>query len=143
MRKKPEQNGTQIAKISSPRARKVLKALLENETVRGAARAAGVSPGAVYRLLKNRAFIEALEGGRKAVFADTLGRLKVSAAAAVDRLSGIVAGKDTEEARKAASTLLGLALKAHELIEVEEKIAELEGIVAAAGPPSKRGGDGE
>jgi AcrR family transcriptional regulator len=118
----------------------VLRALLENETVRGAARAAGVSPGAVYRLLKNPAFADALETGRKEVFSDALRRLKGSASAAIDRLVAIVEGKDAEEARKAAGTLLTLSLKAHELIDVEGKIAELEGLVAAAAPPPKNFG---
>jgi AcrR family transcriptional regulator len=120
----------------------VLEALLENETVRGAARAAGVSPGAVYRLLKNSAFSAALEAGRKEVFSDALRRLKGSANAAIDRLVGIVEGQDPEEARKAAGTLLAMSLKAHELIEVEGKIAELEGLVAAAAPPPKTGAGG-
>ena len=129
-------------KISSPRARKVLKALLENETVRGAARAANVSPGAVYRLLKNPAFAEALEAGRKEVFSDALRRLKGSASVAIDRLVAIIEGKDAEGARKAAGTLLTLSLKAHELIELEATVEELEGLVAAAAPPPKYGGSG-
>jgi transposase-like protein len=137
-----QRNATVSRKRPGGARARALHGLLAGQTVAAAARSAGVNPSTVFRWLKDSGFSEALEAGRKAVFADSLGRLKVSAAASIDRLSAIVAGKDTGEARKAASTLLGLALKAHELIEVDEKIAELERIVGAAAPPSKAGPEG-
>jgi transposase-like protein len=116
---------------------RVLQGLLSGQTVAAAARSAGINRGTVHRWLKDPAFCDALEEGRKEVFSDALHRLKGSANAAIDRLVKIVEGKDEERARRAAGTLLTLSLKAHELIELEAEVRNLEGIVAAAAPPPK------
>lgn len=142
MRKKVAQNDTKTAEIGSRRAKKVLAALLETGNVTEAAAIAGVGRSTVYRLLRTPAFSASLERARSAAFSDALGRLKASASAAVERLTTIVKGQDPEEARRAAATLLTLSLRAHELIDVESRIVELEALVAAAAPPSKHSGGG-
>ena len=125
-----KRNRTVSRKKLSLRAQTVLRALLENETIRAAARAAGVSPGVVYRLLKDPAFTEALEAARRACFDEALGKLKGSSAKAVDRLVHIMGMDDIAEARRAAQAIITLTLRAAETIEIEQRLGALERRVA-------------
>lgn len=134
MQKKRDRHGTNAERnrtlfkkrTLSPKARVVLRAMLESDSVRGAARAAGVSPGLIYRLLKDDGFTDALEKGRSVAFDEALSKLRGSAGRAVDKLAAIVGMADIGEARRAATAILTLTLRSAELIEVEKRIAELE-----------------
>jgi len=119
-------NRTVSGKTLSIRAQTVLGALLENENIRAAARAAGVSPGVVYRLLKDPVFTEALEAARRACFDEALGKLKGSSAKAVDRLVCIMGTDDIAEARRAAQAIITLTLRAAETIDIEQRLSVLE-----------------
>lgn len=110
----------------TPRQERLLAALIEAPNVEAAAKRAGVSRGSVYNWLRDPTFKAALVRRQGEVFGDALRGLKVAMAAAVSRMVGLLASKDDRLALMAAREVLATALRAHEAIDVEERLAEVE-----------------
>ena len=105
----------------------VLAALAAGRTVLEAAKASGVSERTVARRLSEPAFCERLNAARAALFDQTLGKLANAAAAAVDALATLMAEGPPSVRLGAARAVLELGTKLRESVELERRIAILEG----------------
>jgi transposase len=123
----PEQNCALTA-----RQERVLAAILQTPSVESAAKRAGVSRGTIYNWMGNPTFKAALSRRQAELFGAALGQLKMATAAAVKRLADLVAAKDDRLALMAAREILGTALRAHEAVDVEQRLADIEQRLNAA-----------
>jgi hypothetical protein len=112
----------------SARQARTIRALLSESTIEGAAKAAGVSRAIIYVWEKEPAFATALREARDAAFRSGLDELRAATSKAVRVLAGLLEAKREETRRLAATTILGLGLKGHEIIEIEERLRRLEDI---------------
>jgi hypothetical protein len=111
-----------------PRKREVaIAALLSHPTVEAAAAAARVSERTLRLWLRDPEFIAEYRTARRTVLEAATGRLQQAAGQAVDALlRNLTCGRPAAEIR-AAATILQLAHQAVELVELEQRVAELEG----------------
>ena len=102
--------------------------LIAGGTRATAAKAAGVSGRTLDRWLAEPGFKGELDAARSRTFNDALAGLKGRAGRAVETLGGLLNSKRESERRHAAVELLGFALKAHEFLDLEARIAILESL---------------
>lgn len=107
---------------------KGLAALLAEPTIESAARAARISKETLYQWMKEPDFKAALDGARHLLFGDGLASLKAAMGEAVEALRQALNEPDATVANKitAATKLIELALRSHETLEVEARLAALE-----------------
>lgn len=112
----------------SQKQEKALSALLTEPTIRAAALCAGVSERQLHRYLSEEGFRQAYEQARGEAFNAALSSLQVGAGAAVSLLRELIqSDAETPVVRlNAATKLLAFSIKARELQDVEERLAELE-----------------
>jgi AcrR family transcriptional regulator len=105
---------------------RAVAALLAHPTVAQAAAAAGVSERSLYNWFKEPAFLKAYREGRRQLVEAALGQLQRATAQAVRTLvRNLKAAKASDQVRSALG-ILDRAVKAVELIDLEERVAELE-----------------
>jgi len=106
----------------------ILSALMAYPTKTAAAKALGISRGALYRQLAEPELKEAYEQLRAAAIADATDSLQTVAEQAVSVLHEIAndPGVVPNVRVSAASKLLDTAIKAHELQDVMQRLAALE-----------------
>jgi phage terminase small subunit len=105
---------------------RAVAALLAHPTVARAAAAAGVSERSVYHWLKEPTFLKAYREGRRQLVEAALGQLQRATAQAVRTLvRNLKAVKASDQVRSALG-ILDRAVKGVELIDLEERVAELE-----------------
>ena len=108
------------------RQEKVIRAVLECRSIEEACKTAGVSKSLYYKWLKIPAFAEALKTARETVTAEALNRLERSLGRAVDTLVRLLNSKSEGVRRYVANDIITHFLKARELRELEERMANLE-----------------
>lgn len=116
----------------TPRKERALAALLEASSMDTAAKRAGVCRTTLYSWLEDEPFQSELRRRQSAVFRDALLRLKAAVGSATAKLVELVASADERVALVAAREILGSALRAHEALEVEERLVALETRLATA-----------
>ncbi|HEY7184456.1 MAG TPA: hypothetical protein VIC84_23670 [Blastocatellia bacterium] len=124
------QNGTD--RKLTPRQERAIEALLETSSVSEAAKVSRVGRRSLYRWLADPGFLAALREARAKVFDRTIEALSVAAKLAVDVLREVMsdeksAAAETASVRvRAARVALGAMLRAHGLIELEERMRLVE-----------------
>ena len=111
---------------------KALACLLTEPTIEAAAKAAKVSKTILYEWLKQPTFKAALDEARHLLFGDGLATLKASLKEGVATLRAALNDPLATVANKitAATKLIELALRSHEVLEVETRLQALEAQVA-------------
>ncbi len=107
---------------------KALACLLAEPTIQEAAKAAGVSRQKLYDWLKQPDFKAALDEAKQLLFNDGLSTLKASMTDGIATLRSSLTDPDATVANRitAATKLIELALRCHEALEVETRLAALE-----------------
>lgn len=111
-----------------------IAALLTQRNIEEAARATGISVKTLLRWQKLPEFKAAYRAARREAFSQTLARLQQAANPAVTTLLKMMVDQNAPAASRvrAADSVLDHARKAMETDDMEERIAELERIAAAA-----------
>jgi hypothetical protein len=109
----------------------LIAALLTEPTHAAAAARTGVGEATLHRWLRRPAFRDAYRAARRRVLEAALSRLQQSAGKAVEALErNLACGNPAHEVR-AALGILDQAVKAAELLDLAERLEELERQVAA------------
>lgn len=117
----------------SRRHESVLLALLSNPKISEAARVAGVNESTVWRLMQRDDFQTRFREAQGKVFDGALGSLQGATTAAVDCLiRNLSCGTPSAEVA-AAKTVLDFTMKARELLDLGERVKELERRTALRG----------
>ena len=129
-------------KRPSARQQRAIEALITEPTTRAAAKAAKVSEATIWRWLTDPIFSTAYKDARSQLLESTLTALQAKGQAAVEALADVMTNAvEYPSARvSAARTILEMTLKAREVLEVEERLREVEAKLAAQTAPAvKRG----
>jgi hypothetical protein len=112
----------------TPKQTQTIRALLKCKTQAEAARKAGVGQNTIWRWFQEPAFIEAYRAASARSLDAAVGALQAACGEAVELLRDVMADKTAHVGAKvsAARSVLEIAIRAKELIEHEERIAELE-----------------
>lgn len=111
----------------SAQQKRVVIALLEEASVRDAARSAGVSEQTIYRWLHLPNFAEAKEAAERAQLAMATGQLLARSALAARTLEELLGDDNPPAVRlRAAQVILDYAVRAVEAKELERRLRELE-----------------
>jgi len=107
---------------------RAISALLQAETIRDAAKEAGLAEATLHRYLKDEAFRSAYREAKREVVDQAVCQLQRSAGKAVKALSSIIDEQDAPASARvsAAKTILEMAMKAVEIEDLEQRIAKLE-----------------
>jgi DNA-binding transcriptional MerR regulator len=108
------------------RAQKALAALLGEPTLARAARTAGVSERTLRYWLRKPAFLRAYRQARRQVLEAAVGQLQRAAGRAVRTLVKALATEKASDRIRAALGILDRGLRGAELLDMEERLAELE-----------------
>lgn len=103
-------------------------ALLSSRSIEEAAQAAEVDPRTLYRWLKDPAFAAKYREGKKAAYAQAIGRLHQMTTAAVTTLGKVMVDSGTPASTRvrAADSILNHVAKAIELEDIEARVTALE-----------------
>jgi hypothetical protein len=108
-----------------------IAALLTSPSIEAAATAARVAEKTLRLWLKDQSFLSAYREARRRVLETAVGRMQQAAGGAVDALvRNLTCGRPGDEI-KAAGIILQLGTQAVELMDVEERLAALEGRVSS------------
>lgn len=102
-------------------------ALAGGASLTDAASLAGVSPRTVRRRLRDPAFRRRLQRLRDNLTSQAIGLLSRHAAKAVDVLAKELDSKNVKHRIGSAKTLLQLLLRGRELVDLQDRVADLEG----------------
>lgn len=112
----------------SRKQEQVIAALLQSESIAGAAAGCGIAEATLYRWLKEPTFQEAYRHARRAIVQQAIVQVQAATSTAVTTLVAVMndpgAGPSSKVA--AARTILETAIKAVELEDLEARIAALE-----------------
>jgi len=103
-------------------------ALLASSTVEDAARSSGISRTTLYAYLDDDGFRRELADARARMFRDGLDELRAATLAATRTLTALLGSKNENTRRLAAASILAVALKANEAVDVEARLRALEDI---------------
>ncbi|MBI3967134.1 MAG: hypothetical protein HY329_15975 [Chloroflexi bacterium] len=107
--------------------------LASGSTIKDAAAKAGMSESTAHRRLEDRAFQSAVAEARKAMLSRTVGLLADATTEAVSALRrNLACGAPSTEVR-AAVAILEQSVKVAELVELEQRVTELEAKLATQG----------
>ena len=111
---------------------RAIAALLQAETIREAAKEAGLAEATLHRYLKDDVFKAAYREAKREVVEHAICQLQRSAGKAVKALSAIIDEQEAPASARvsAAKTILEMAMKAVEIQDLEKRITELEKRVA-------------
>lgn len=126
--KKHERKAKADALILTPKQEAAIFALLEAGTIENAALAVGVSRTSLWAWMKIEPFRDKLADARAELFREGMGSLKGSMGKAAAVLVKLMDSKSENIRRLAAVEILSLSLKAHETLEIEERLSRLERI---------------
>jgi hypothetical protein len=113
-------------------------ALASGQSVREAARTAGIGERTAFRRTAETGFKLAVAHARSALLARAVGQLADAATAAVETLRGLLAAEAETVRLGAARSILDAAMRGSELIDLAERVECLEA-QAAASEPGRRG----
>jgi hypothetical protein len=100
--------------------------LLTEPTVQAAADKAGVGVATLGRWLQSRAFRAAYHAARRQVLAGTVQALVLASTDAVAVLAAELKGAKAGDRIRAAEKILGLALRAESLVNLDDRLSALE-----------------
>lgn len=126
------ESGSELGKLSQPQL-KAIVALLETRTVEDAAKKAGVGVRTLYRwLAEDEEFNARLRYTEDFLIGGAVRRLLGLNTRAIDVLRDILNDEEVSDSvrLRAATTSLEMTLKLRELRNVEERLAEIERILA-------------
>lgn len=108
-----------------------IAALLHSESIRDAAKEAGIAEATLHRYLKDESFKAEYHAAKREVINHAICRLQQSAGKAVKALVEISESKGAPASARvsAARTILEISMKAIEFEDLEKRIAALEKIV--------------
>lgn len=125
-----DRNGTGRKKPSgdtlAARHERARLALLASPTVEDAAKRSGISRTTLYGYLADPTFRAELMTARAALFRDGLAELRATTTKATRTLAELLNSRREDTRRLAAAAILTLALRAHEAVEVEDRLRRLE-----------------
>ena len=107
---------------------RAISALLQAESLREAAKGAGISETTLHRWLKDEAFQTAYRAAKREVVNHAICRLQRSSGQAVETLEGVMKDEDNPATSRvsAAKIILEMALKGVEVEDLEKRIVNLE-----------------
>jgi hypothetical protein len=116
----------------------LLTALASGQSVKSAARAAGVSERTAFRRVADPVFRQAVSQARAELLARAVGLLADSATEAAKTLRALLAAESEGVRVRAAVALLDAAMRGVELIDLAERLTALEKQAAASEPAGRR-----
>lgn len=120
------------ARISARQA-KAIRAICEGRSLALAASAANVNPATLFRWRQEPVFLAALQSARDAAFSESLETIRRSASTAAATVESLMQSKNDPTLRLAAAkAILSSALRTHELLGLEQRIAALEESIGGA-----------
>ena len=106
---------------------RAISAVLEMPTVESAMKKAGVSRSIYYAWIRqDKTFRDELNTRRQELYETSLNDLKAVLGEAVAELQRLIAAKDPRVRMAAVKTAMDAAMKAHEQLEVNERLSALE-----------------
>jgi hypothetical protein len=107
---------------------RAIAALCQEPTTRAAAKKARVGEKTLWRWLNDPAFSEAYQRARSKLLQDTLTAVQAAGIEALETLRDVMAAKSVSASARvsAARTVLEMALRGREVIEVEQRLQALE-----------------
>lgn len=110
---------------------RAISALLQAESIREAAKVAGIAEATLHRWLKDENFQTAYRTAKREVVNHTICRLQRASGKAVETLEAVMKGADNPATSRvsAAKIILEMALKGVEVEDLERRIADLEKFV--------------
>ena len=110
---------------------RAIAALLHSESIREAAKEAGLAEATLHRYLKDESFRDAYRAVKREIIDHAICHLQRSSGKAVKALVGVIEDKETPASARvsAAKTILEMSLKAVECEDLEKRIAHLEDVV--------------
>lgn len=108
-----------------------IAALLHSESIRDAAKEAGIAEATLHRYLKDESFKAEYQAAKREVINHAICRLQQSAGKAVKALVEISGDEKAPASARvsAARTILEISMKAIEFEDLEKRIAALEKII--------------
>lgn len=116
------------AKLTQNQLR-VIRCILETNSLEGASRRAKVSRSSIYNWLKDETFRKRLRKERDTLFYESLDLLKQATREAVNVLINLLKSKNETTRRLVAREILNQSLRITEIRDLEERISEIEQIV--------------
>jgi AcrR family transcriptional regulator len=108
---------------------KVLAALIETSSVRDAAKKSGIAEATVYRYLQDKEFLAEYRNARRQTVESAIAQMQNAATAAVYKLTELMNCENPAVAARCAQIILDNAIKGVELIDVVERLENLEDAV--------------
>ena len=123
-------NSENISKVLKERQIRALPIILGAKSLEEGCRQAKITSTTFRSWLNDYPeFKQALEDGRNQLVADAMTRLRQGIGKAVDKLLILIDSESEEIARKAATSVIEMALKLRESEEVEQRIESIEKII--------------
>lgn len=113
---------------------KTIETILKSDTIEEASRNAPACKATIYKWLKDPTFRKTLSQARDEIFRESLDTIKQASKQAVEKLIGFLNSEDDLNQRFAVKEILSMGFRIRELIELEERILELERAVVEARP---------
>jgi transposase-like protein len=116
----------------TPIQERAIVALLSNSTIKRAAKAIGVDDATLWRWLQDKDFHNAYRAARRESVSQAIARLQQASSEAVNTLREIVKDKGQPAPARvsAAKAILEFSIKAVEIEDMAERLAQVEAILA-------------
>ncbi len=126
---------TENARLSARKLRAV-RLLAEGKRVGTVASSLGVNPTTLLRWRSLPAFVGALADARNSAFAETIANLRLASGEATTVCRRVMKTNASSASEKlsAAKVVLTIALKAHETLDLEQRLSALEARVRGVAP---------
>ncbi len=105
---------------------KVLTALIETSSIRGAARKTGIGEATIYRYLKDKEFLAEYRTARRLSVETAIAQLQSTAGTAVETLKDNLHCENRAVAVRAAQIILDAAFKGLETTDILERLEAIE-----------------
>jgi transposase-like protein len=116
----------------TPIQERAIVALLSNPTIKRAAKAVGIDDATLWRWLQDKDFHDAYRAARRESVSQAMARLQQASSEAVNTLREIVKDKKQPAPSRvsAAKAILEFSIKAVEIEDMAERLAQVEAILA-------------
>jgi transposase-like protein len=117
----------------TPVQERAIVALLSNSTMKRAAKSVGVDDRTLFRWLQDKDFHAAYRAARRETVTQAIARLQQASSEAVNTLREIVKDKKQPAPARvsAAKAILEFSMKAVELEDMADRVAQIEALLAA------------
>jgi AcrR family transcriptional regulator len=116
----------------------LILALACGDSVRDAARAAGIPERTVYRRLRTESFVQRVNQARTAMLQQAVGRLSKSVTRAGEALDRLLDSESERIRLQAAKAIIDCALKLGDSVSYEQRLATLEDMLNMRLPRRER-----